>query len=106
MYKLLKERIKWGIVMAAGMAISFFSSGEKKHATQAATVSLKKMLFSQTEEDNAYRLPVNNERGCLSAIISLKKDRQHGRKEDEYLSDRGIGTGFERWMNPTFKQGR
>lgn len=106
MDKLLKERVKWGIVMAAGLAISFFSSGEEKHATQAASVSLKKMLFSQTEEDDTYRPPVNNERGCLSAIVSLKKDRQHGRKEDGYTSDWGIGTGFERWMTPTFKQGR
>lgn len=73
MDKLLKERIKWGIVVAVGLAISFISSGKENHATQAASVSLKKMLFSQTEEDNTYRQPLNNERGCLSAIVRLKK---------------------------------
>lgn len=34
MNKLLKDRIKWGIVVVAGLALSFFTSGdqaEEKH---------------------------------------------------------------------------
>lgn len=49
MSKLLKERIRWGIVVMAGLALSFFASTDQPDAIQAAPHSLKRILFFKTE---------------------------------------------------------
>ena len=77
MSKLLKERIRWGIVVVAGLALSFFASTDQSDAIQAAPHSLKRILFFKTEGSYFPH---------FSANYKGKRQLKHNGKCKSYLS--------------------